>query len=136
MYYLVLKTHISLSFVWICRLEKFLLVCLLFDNLKLINQFLFVYLFFCTKLIRVALIFLQVLIRFLPVTSERCLVEPWCRELGFVVCYGAVVLKLYRHLIEFRTRKAHRWVIRDTDLLKYLAAMVSRKQKNKKPLDL
>jgi hypothetical protein len=27
-------------------------------------------------------------------------------------------------LIEFRTRKAHRWVVRDKDLLKYLLGMV------------
>ena len=30
----------------------------------------------------------------------------------------------FRILIEFRTRKAHRWVIRDKDLLKYLFGMV------------
>lgn len=53
----------------------------------------------------------------------RCLLEPWCRELGFIICYGAIVLKLYRHLVEFRTRKAHRWVVRDLDLLRYLCAM-------------
>nr|XP_029714489.1 probable G-protein coupled receptor 158 [Aedes albopictus] len=46
-----------------------------------------------------------------------------CRELGFIICYGAIVLKLYRHLVEFRTRKAHRWVVRDLDLLRYLCAM-------------
>lgn len=33
-------------------------------------------------------------------------------------------MKLYRHLIEFRTRKAHRWVVKDTDLLKYLFVMI------------
>lgn len=27
-------------------------------------------------------------------------------------------------MIEFRTRKAHRWVVRDKDLLKYLLGMV------------
>ena len=31
---------------------------------------------------------------------------------------------MFRILIEFRTRKAHRWVVRDKDLLKYLLAMV------------
>lgn len=44
--------------------------------------------------------------------------------MGFIICYGAIILKLYRHLVEFRTRKAHRWVLRDVDLLKYLATMV------------
>lgn len=55
--------------------------------------------------------------------------EPWARELGFIICYGAIILKLYRHLIDFRTRKAHRWIVKDTDLLKYLLIMVQFKRK-------
>ena len=35
-----------------------------------------------------------------------------------------LICLLCRILIEFRTRKAHRWVVRDKDLLKYLLAMV------------
>ena len=52
------------------------------------------------------------------------MLEPWLREVGFIICYGAIVLKLYRHLVEFRTRKAHRYVVRDLDLLRYLCAMI------------
>lgn len=52
------------------------------------------------------------------------MLESWLRELGFVICYGAIVLKLYRHLVDFRTRKAHRHVVRDLDLLRYLCAMI------------
>jgi hypothetical protein len=52
------------------------------------------------------------------------MLEPWLREFGFIICYGAIVLKLYRHLVEFRTRKAHRYVVRDLDLLRYLCAMI------------
>lgn len=63
-------------------------------------------------------------LHFFPASTERCLLEPWFRELGFITCYGAIILKLYRHLVDFRTRKAHRWVLRDVDLLKYLATMV------------
>lgn len=63
-------------------------------------------------------------VHFFPASTERCLAEPWLRELGFMICYGAIILKLYRHLVEFRTRKAHRWVLRDTDLLKYLGTMI------------
>ncbi|XP_024085570.1 probable G-protein coupled receptor 158 isoform X2 [Cimex lectularius] len=55
---------------------------------------------------------------------ETCIIVRWIRELGFIICYGAIILKLYRILIEFRTRKAHRWVVRDKDLLKYLFGMV------------
>lgn len=62
-------------------------------------------------------------VRFFEPAVIQCLLEPWARELGFIICYGAIVLKLYRHLIEFRTRKAHRWVVKDTDLLKYLFIM-------------
>jgi G protein-coupled receptor 158 len=66
----------------------------------------------------------QVAIHFLPATTWRCMLEPWLREIGFIICYGAIVLKLYRHLVEFRTRKAHRYVVRDLDLLRYLCAMI------------
>ncbi|KAH8249412.1 hypothetical protein KR032_009397 [Drosophila birchii] len=66
----------------------------------------------------------KVAVHFFPASTERCLLEPWLRELGFITCYGAIILKLYRHLVDFRTRKAHRWVLRDVDLLKYLGTMV------------
>ncbi|KAK6623219.1 hypothetical protein RUM43_009071 [Polyplax serrata] len=65
-----------------------------------------------------------IIIRAFNPSTTLCLIEPWCREIGFVLCYGAIILKLYRILIEFRTRKARRWVIRDKDLLKYLLGMV------------
>lgn len=61
---------------------------------------------------------------FFPASTIRCLLEPWFREVGFIICYGAIILKLYRHLVDFRTRKAHRWVLRDVDLLKYLGTMI------------
>lgn len=66
----------------------------------------------------------KVVLHFFPASTIRCLLEPWFREVGFIICYGAVILKLYRHLVDFRTRKAHRWVLRDVDLLKYLGTMI------------
>lgn len=77
-----------------------------------------------TIIVGIVVMYSAVLLHFLEASTLRCLLEPWLRELGFVVCYGAITLKLYRHLIEFRTRKAHRCVVRDVDLLKYLCAMV------------
>ncbi|XP_012155421.1 uncharacterized protein LOC101453059 isoform X2 [Ceratitis capitata] len=77
-----------------------------------------------TILSGIILLYASVAVHFFPATTERCLVEPWLRELGFITCYGAIILKLYRHLVDFRTRKAHRWVLRDIDLLKYLGTMV------------
>ncbi|KAG5676872.1 hypothetical protein PVAND_006678 [Polypedilum vanderplanki] len=77
-----------------------------------------------TILLGILLLYSAVAIHFLPATSIRCMLEPWLREFGFIICYGAIVLKLYRHLVEFRTRKAHRYVVRDLDLLRYLCAMI------------
>ncbi|XP_053695446.1 probable G-protein coupled receptor 158 [Sabethes cyaneus] len=77
-----------------------------------------------TILFGILLLYFAVALHFLQASTLRCLLEPWCRELGFIICYGAIVLKLYRHLVEFRTRKAHRWVVRDLDLLRYLCAMI------------
>uniref|UniRef100_A0A336MEB0 CSON014205 protein n=1 Tax=Culicoides sonorensis TaxID=179676 RepID=A0A336MEB0_CULSO len=77
-----------------------------------------------TILLGIFLLYLAVALHFLPASTTRCLLEPWLRELGFCICYGAIGLKLYRYLVEFRTRKAHRWVVRDLDLLRYLCAMV------------
>uniref|UniRef100_A0AAR5PL55 G-protein coupled receptors family 3 profile domain-containing protein n=1 Tax=Dendroctonus ponderosae TaxID=77166 RepID=A0AAR5PL55_DENPD len=76
-----------------------------------------------TILVGVLVLYSTVIIRLFEPSVSRCLLEPWFREMGFVVCYGSIILKLYRHLIEFRTRKAHRWVVKDTDLLKYLLIM-------------
>lgn len=76
-----------------------------------------------TILLGVVLMYAAVALHLWHASTWRCLLEPWCRELGFIICYGAIILKLYRHLVEFRTRKAHRWVLRDMDLLKYLATM-------------
>ncbi|XP_035700849.1 probable G-protein coupled receptor 158 isoform X2 [Folsomia candida] len=56
-------------------------------------------------------------------TALLCLLEPWARELGFTLVYGGILLKIYRSLVEFRTRKAHRWVVREKDILRYLLTM-------------
>ncbi|XP_072377192.1 metabotropic glycine receptor isoform X1 [Diabrotica undecimpunctata] len=76
-----------------------------------------------TILLGVFILYLPAVVKCFEPSVVQCLLEPWFREIGFIICYGAIVLKLYRHLIEFRTRKAHRWVVKDTDLLKYLFIM-------------
>ncbi|XP_049868528.1 probable G-protein coupled receptor 158 [Pectinophora gossypiella] len=55
----------------------------------------------------------------------RCIAGAWFRELGFVACYGSVVLRLWVLLAEFRTRKAHRWTPRDSEVLRVVGAMIS-----------
>ncbi|KAL1124190.1 hypothetical protein AAG570_001960, partial [Ranatra chinensis] len=77
-----------------------------------------------TLLLGILLLYGSVVLQSFEPSIERCITDRWIRELGFIICYGAIILKLYRILMEFRTRKAHRWVIRDKDLLKYLLGMV------------
>ncbi|XP_069168107.1 metabotropic glycine receptor isoform X1 [Procambarus clarkii] len=75
-------------------------------------------------LLGAVVIYCTVFLRVVEPTALLCMLEPWCREVGFALFYGALVLKLYRNLVDYRTRKAHRYVIRDRDLLKYLAGLV------------
>ena len=63
-------------------------------------------------------------IRYFEPTPINCLIEPWLREVGFGFFYGSIIIKLYRVLAEFQTRKAHRVCVRDKDLMKYLAAVI------------
>ncbi|XP_057370985.1 uncharacterized protein LOC130691957 [Daphnia carinata] len=76
-------------------------------------------------LIGALLLYSIVVVRYFESSADLCLLEPWLRELGFTCCYGTIILKIYRLLVEFRTRKAHRWVVREKDLLKYWAVMIT-----------
>ncbi|XP_037787414.1 probable G-protein coupled receptor 158 [Penaeus monodon] len=75
-------------------------------------------------LLGAVVLYSTIFLRYVEPTVLLCMVEPWFREMGFALFYGAIVLKLYRSLVDYRTRKAHRYVIRDRDLLKYLAGLV------------
>ncbi|XP_075992632.1 G-protein coupled receptor 158 smog isoform X2 [Anticarsia gemmatalis] len=63
--------------------------------------------------------------QYISVAKWRCVAGAWLRELGFVACYGSVVLRLWVLLAEFRTRKAHRWTPKDSEVLRVVGAMVS-----------
>ncbi|XP_053599667.1 G-protein coupled receptor 179 isoform X2 [Plodia interpunctella] len=63
--------------------------------------------------------------QYISMAQWRCIAGAWLRELGFVACYGSVVLRLWVLLAEFRTRKAHRWTPRDSEVLRVVGAMVS-----------
>lgn len=71
------------------------------------------------------LLYANVFVRLLePQTSVSCIVEPWTRELGFSILYGAITIKLYKIFTDFQTRKAHRVCFSDKDLVAYLLAIV------------
>ncbi|XP_059140355.1 probable G-protein coupled receptor 158, partial [Physella acuta] len=71
------------------------------------------------------LLYATVVIQYFEPTTTTCLLLPWFREMGFAVVYGVLVLKIYRILAEFQSRKAHRVHVRDKDLLKYLAVILT-----------
>lgn len=59
---------------------------------------------------------MQAASQYMTASRWRCVAGAWLRELGFVACYGSVVLRLWVLLAEFRTRKAHRWTPRDSEV--------------------
>ncbi|GAB1597297.1 probable G-protein coupled receptor 158 [Argonauta hians] len=70
------------------------------------------------------LLYSTVVIRYFEPTTLTCLLVPWFREVGFTIVYGVLLLKMYRLLSDFQSRKAHRVHVQDKDLLKYLLLMV------------
>ncbi|CAG9566609.1 unnamed protein product [Danaus chrysippus] len=70
------------------------------------------------------LIYASAASQYISAARWRCVSGAWMRELGFVACYGSVVLRLWVLLAEFRTRKAHRWTPRDAEVLRVVAAML------------
>ncbi|KAK6961403.1 G-protein coupled receptor 158 [Biomphalaria glabrata] len=70
------------------------------------------------------LLYATVVLQYFEPTTTTCLLLPWLREMGFAIVYGVLVLKIYRILAEFQSRKAHRVHVRDKDLLKYLAVIM------------
>ncbi|CAH1788353.1 unnamed protein product [Owenia fusiformis] len=70
------------------------------------------------------LLYATVVIQYFEPDTTTCLLIPWFREIGFAIVYGALLLKVYRVLAEFQSRKARRVHVRDKDLLKYLLGIV------------
>lgn len=77
-----------------------------------------------TMLVGALMLYASVLVHYFRPTSLTCLLVPWLRELGFSIFYGSILIKLYKILAEFQTRKAHRVCLRDKDQVVYLLAVV------------
>ncbi|XP_062590312.1 metabotropic glycine receptor-like [Saccostrea cucullata] len=75
-------------------------------------------------LVGAVLLYSTIIIQYFKPTTTVCIMIPWFREMGFAVVYGSLVLKVYRLLSEFQSRKAHRVHVRDKDLLKYLCCVI------------
>uniref|UniRef100_A0A914EIS2 ISXO2-like transposase domain-containing protein n=1 Tax=Acrobeloides nanus TaxID=290746 RepID=A0A914EIS2_9BILA len=71
------------------------------------------------------ILYLIPLLDWLNPESASCCMAIWMRQIGFTLFYGAVILKIYRNLQEYRVRKAHHVFVRERDLLKYLAGLLA-----------
>ncbi|ESO12355.1 hypothetical protein HELRODRAFT_105295 [Helobdella robusta] len=70
------------------------------------------------------LLYTTVIIRYFEPNNCLCIVVQWFREVGFACVYGSLILKVYRVLTEFQSRKAHRVQMRNKDLIKCLICIV------------
>ncbi|KAI5704899.1 hypothetical protein M8J75_009868 [Diaphorina citri] len=116
--------HVILGVQILSMFLTILLMCIVFNKRKWKTIAAGMWTILETVLLGIFIMYSSVLVHLWDPTTVQCLLASWLRELGFIVCYGAILLKLYRILMEFRTRKAHRLVLRDKDLLKYLFGMV------------
>ncbi|PAA61678.1 hypothetical protein BOX15_Mlig011472g1 [Macrostomum lignano] len=73
----------------------------------------------------ILLLYSTVFLMYMQASYEICFIIPWLREIGFAVTYGTLLVKIYRVLCSFQSRKAHRVHVRDRDLMKYLTAIVT-----------
>lgn len=75
-------------------------------------------------LIGAAILYTIVLIDKVNFESSSCAYAIWLRQIGFSTFYGAIVLKIYRNLQEYRVRKAHHVFVKEVDLFKYLCCFL------------
>ncbi|CAI2725775.1 unnamed protein product [Schistosoma spindalis] len=75
-------------------------------------------------LVGAILLYSTIVVMYFPVSDITCLILPWFREVGFSVMYGVLIVKIYRVLSGFQSRKAHRVHVRDKDILKYLGIFI------------
>ncbi|VDM30832.1 unnamed protein product [Hydatigera taeniaeformis] len=76
-------------------------------------------------LLGVVLLYSTSIVMYFQASSSTCILLPWFREVGFALMYGVLIVKLYRVLICFQSRKAHRVHVRDKDLFRYLGCFVA-----------
>ncbi|CAF1403470.1 unnamed protein product [Adineta steineri] len=67
-----------------------------------------------------ALLYASVIVDSLGPHGIVCLIMPWLRELGFTIVYGTLILRIYKMLAEFQSRKAHCVQVKEKDILRIL----------------
>ncbi|ESN94207.1 hypothetical protein HELRODRAFT_164004 [Helobdella robusta] len=66
----------------------------------------------------------RVALEYLEATKITCVLIPWFREIGFITLYASIMLKVHRVRVESQSRQAQRVLLRDKDLLRYLAVIL------------
>ncbi|GMT08333.1 hypothetical protein PENTCL1PPCAC_30507, partial [Pristionchus entomophagus] len=72
-------------------------------------------------------LYLILLLDWLPFPQHEwsCGLAVCLRQVGFSMFYGSIILKIYRNLEEYRVRKAQHVSVREEDMLKYLACIMT-----------
>ncbi|KAI0981485.1 hypothetical protein GJ496_000947 [Pomphorhynchus laevis] len=71
-----------------------------------------------------ALVYSSVIMQAMNPSPLTCILQSWLREVGFVIVYGTVMLRLYKLLVEFQSRKARSIHLKENDLLQYLVVII------------
>ncbi|EFO27995.2 hypothetical protein LOAG_00471 [Loa loa] len=76
-------------------------------------------------LLGAAMLYAVLLLDWSNSATSTCCFAVWLRQIGFSTFYGSIVLKIYRNLQEYRVRKAHHVIVKEEDLMKYLAYLLA-----------
>ncbi|VBB34771.1 unnamed protein product, partial [Acanthocheilonema viteae] len=76
-------------------------------------------------LLGAAMLYAILLLDWFNLATSTCCFAVWLRQIGFSTFYGSIVLKIYRNLQEYRVRKAHHVIVKEEDLIKYLACLLA-----------
>ncbi|CAF0872115.1 unnamed protein product [Didymodactylos carnosus] len=71
-------------------------------------------------LLGAALLYASVIVDSFKPHVVVCLLMPWLREVGFTIVYGTLILRVYKMLAEFQSRKAHCVQVKEKDILRIL----------------
>ncbi|KRY34667.1 putative G-protein coupled receptor [Trichinella spiralis] len=76
-------------------------------------------------LVGAILMYCKMVLEFFTPQKVICCLITWCRQLGFTVFYGALVLTIYSNMLERRPRRSNQNINTDRSLLKDIGYMIA-----------
>ncbi|KAI3387776.1 hypothetical protein SNEBB_007117 [Seison nebaliae] len=69
-------------------------------------------------------LYTELILRHFDPNDYICFLLPWLREIGFTLIFGTFILKLYKLISEFQSRRAHRVWLKDKDIIRTLSVIL------------